>query len=96
MNFFYLVEKILDETNLKVFVYNGQLDVIVPTASTVAWLEKLKWNGAEKWRNSERVDLTIDNNIEGYVQGYKNLKMFWINRAGHMVDFFFIHILYNI
>ncbi|XP_057335280.1 retinoid-inducible serine carboxypeptidase-like [Microplitis mediator] len=79
------IEKILDQTNLKVFVYNGQLDVIVPTASTVAWLKKLKWKDAEKWRNSKRVDLTIDNSIEGYVQGYKNLKMFWINRAGHMV-----------
>nr|CAR82263.1 hypothetical protein [Cotesia congregata] len=79
-----IVERILNETNLKVFVYNGQLDVVVPTVSTYMWVQKLNWSGAKAWKNSERSSLVIDNSIEGYVQGYKNFKMFWINRAGHM------------
>lgn len=82
-----LVERILNETNLKVFIYNGQLDVVIPTSSTLTWIEKLHWNGAENWKKSERKAITIDNYIEGYVQGSTKLKMFWINRAGHMVHF---------
>lgn len=75
------------------FVYNGQLDVVVPTVSTVGWVQKLNWSGAKEWKNSERSALVIDNSIEGYVQGYKNFKMFWVNRAGHMVYYPIISLL---
>ncbi|CAG5092713.1 Similar to Scpep1: Retinoid-inducible serine carboxypeptidase (Mus musculus), partial [Cotesia congregata] len=78
-----IVEKLLNETNLKIFVYTGQLDLIVPTPSTISWVENLKWTYAEEWNNAIRVPFTVDNIIEGYVKEYKNFKLYWIDRSGH-------------
>ncbi|XP_057322601.1 retinoid-inducible serine carboxypeptidase-like [Microplitis mediator] len=79
------VEQLLNKTDLKVFVYTGQLDLIVPTTSTVSWVEKLKWKYANDWNNAIRVSFTVDNIVEGYVKEYGNLKLYWIDRSGHMV-----------
>ncbi|XP_057334251.1 retinoid-inducible serine carboxypeptidase-like [Microplitis mediator] len=78
------VERLLNETNLKVIVYNGQLDPVVPSAGTFTWIKKLTWAGAEEWRNTRRVPLVVDNIIEGFVKEHNNLKFYWISRAGHL------------
>ncbi|CAD6240062.1 GSCOCG00002484001-RA-CDS, partial [Cotesia congregata] len=78
------VEKLLNETSLKVYVFNGQLDPIIPTAGTLAWMEKLKWRHAELWRSTKRDALVVDNILEGFVKGYGTLRLYWISRAGHM------------
>ncbi|XP_034941925.1 retinoid-inducible serine carboxypeptidase-like [Chelonus insularis] len=80
-----IVERLLNETSLQVFVFSGQLDLIVATPGTLAWVEKLQWKGAAKWRDSPRYSVNVNHTIEGYVKEYENLKMYWINRAGHMV-----------
>ncbi|XP_029164022.1 retinoid-inducible serine carboxypeptidase-like isoform X2 [Nylanderia fulva] len=82
-----IVELLLNETNLNVFVYNGQLDLIVDTPGTLLWVEKLKWKDADTWNYiSIRQPLVIkDNIVEGYVKTTQNFAMYWINRAGHMV-----------
>ena len=56
------------------------------SAGTVVWVENLKWRNSTEWRAAPREPLVVDNIIEGYVKQYRNLKMFWINRAGHMVS----------
>ena len=38
------VEYVLNNTDLKVAVYNGQLDVIIPTPSVESWIENLQWD----------------------------------------------------
>lgn len=86
------VERLLNETNLKVFVYNGQYDFIVPIYGTVTWVENLKWSGTESWKNLQRKPFVVDNIVEGFVKEYGKLKMYWINRAGHMVIFFLLTI----
>ncbi|XP_074101548.1 retinoid-inducible serine carboxypeptidase-like isoform X2 [Cotesia typhae] len=78
------VEKLLNETNLKVYVFNGQLDPIVPTAGTLTWMEKLKWRHAETWKSTKRDPLVVDNILEGFIKGYGTLRLYWISRAGHM------------
>ena len=79
------VELLLNQTDLKVVVLTGQLDLIVDTPGTLQWVEKMKWKNAATWLNSSRLPLTSNGVIEGYVKSYSNFSMYWINRAGHMV-----------
>ncbi|XP_014475075.1 PREDICTED: retinoid-inducible serine carboxypeptidase-like [Dinoponera quadriceps] len=79
------VEMLLDETDLHVFVYTGHMDLIVDTPGTLRWVEKLKWKNANTWNNSVRYPFTVDDIIEGYMKAQDNFRMYWINRAGHMV-----------
>ncbi|XP_053595933.1 retinoid-inducible serine carboxypeptidase-like isoform X2 [Microplitis demolitor] len=80
-----IVERLLLKTDLKIFVYTGQFDMVVPSPSTLAWMRKLKWNNAKAWRQASRVSFSVNNIIEGFVKEYGNLKLYWINRSGHMV-----------
>ncbi|KAH0945124.1 hypothetical protein HN011_002202 [Eciton burchellii] len=79
------VELLLNETDLNVFVYSGHMDLIVDTPGTLLWVEKLKWRGADNWKNSDRDPLTAEYIVEGYLKAQDNFRMYWINRAGHMV-----------
>lgn len=84
--FFSLVEEVLDNTDLQVVVFNGQLDLIVDSLGTLRWVDRLEWSGSSQWRSANREPLTINGVIEGYVKNAKNLYFYWINRAGHMVS----------
>ncbi|XP_012522347.1 retinoid-inducible serine carboxypeptidase [Monomorium pharaonis] len=81
----HIVERLLNETKLNVFVYNGQLDLIVDTPGTQLWLDKLKWKNADIWKNSVKRPILIEDIIEGYLKVQDNFRMYWVNRAGHMV-----------
>lgn len=48
-----MVEKVLNETDVKVNVYTGQLDLICSTPGTIAWINRMYWSG------KERCDLNI-------------------------------------
>lgn len=80
-----IVERLLDETDLKVFVYTGQLDLIVDTPGTLKWVENLKWKNAEKWYTSKRLPVIVDDIVEGYVKSFDKFSFYWVKRAGHMV-----------
>ncbi|CAK9829031.1 Retinoid-inducible serine carboxypeptidase [Anthophora retusa] len=80
-----IVEALLNETNLKVVVLTGHMDLIVDTPGTLVWVEKMKWKGAASWRDSVRAPLVVKDNIEGYVKSHGNFAMYWVDRAGHMV-----------
>ncbi|XP_033340669.2 retinoid-inducible serine carboxypeptidase [Megalopta genalis] len=79
------VELLLNQTNLKVDVITGQLDLIVDTPGTVNWVENMKWKYSNIWLKARRQPLVVQDVIEGYVKSYGNLAMYWVNRAGHMV-----------
>ncbi|XP_011299445.1 retinoid-inducible serine carboxypeptidase isoform X2 [Fopius arisanus] len=83
-NVTHIVKKLIDDTDLKIFVFSGQLDFIVATLGTVSWVEKLQENDDE-WKNSPRKPLIVNNVVEGYQKKSKNFEMYWINRAGHSV-----------
>ncbi|KMQ89003.1 retinoid-inducible serine carboxypeptidase-like protein [Lasius niger] len=86
LSYFNEVELLLDETNLKVFVYNGHLDLIVDISGTVNWVDNLRWKDADKWKNvTIREPLVVEDIVEGYYKIQDNFAMFWVNRAGHMV-----------
>ncbi|KYM75660.1 Retinoid-inducible serine carboxypeptidase [Atta colombica] len=81
----HIVEALLNETDLNVFVYNGQMDLIVDTLGTLHWVEKLKWKNADTWKNSNRNSFVFKSIVEGYLKVQDNFRMYWVNRAGHMV-----------
>ncbi|XP_044468304.1 serine carboxypeptidase-like 51 [Mangifera indica] len=70
-----------------VTIYNGQLDLICATKGTEAWVEKLKWEGLQKFLKTERSPLFCgkDDQTRGFTKSYKNLHFYWILGAGHFV-----------
>ncbi|XP_036142186.1 retinoid-inducible serine carboxypeptidase isoform X2 [Monomorium pharaonis] len=81
----HIVERLLNETDLNIFVYSGQLDLIGNTPSTLVWIDKLKWENIDAWKNSNRNPIVVENIIEGYFKIQDNFRMYWVNRAGHIV-----------
>ncbi|XP_076264952.1 retinoid-inducible serine carboxypeptidase-like isoform X1 [Rhynchophorus ferrugineus] len=80
-----VVEQLLNETSIKVAVYNGQLDLIVDTVGTVNWVDRLRFKEAEEWQKNTRTIFLINNYYEGYQKKAGNLVFYWVLRAGHMV-----------
>ncbi|XP_049782035.1 retinoid-inducible serine carboxypeptidase-like [Schistocerca cancellata] len=80
-----VVESLLNETDIAVVVYTGNLDLIVDTPGTLKWVENLKWAGAQRWEESDRSPIMVNGIIEGYYKKYDNFAFYWITRSGHMV-----------
>ncbi|XP_049811567.1 retinoid-inducible serine carboxypeptidase-like [Schistocerca nitens] len=80
-----VVESLLNETDISVVVFTGNLDLIVDTPGTLKWVENLKWAGAQSWKESNRSPITVNSIIEGYYKKYSNFAFYWITRSGHMV-----------
>jgi len=77
--------QLLDETDIKVGVITGQLDLSVANPSTVKWVNQLKWKGLSRYLSASRTSVTVGNYIEGYQRKYRNFGLYWVNRAGHTV-----------
>ena len=69
----------------KVLIYNGQNDVVVNTAGVLHYLNNLKWNGAQLWRNTEKRIWTSMGDVRGWAKVAGNLWFVFLNGAGHMV-----------
>ncbi|XP_061386385.1 retinoid-inducible serine carboxypeptidase-like [Musca vetustissima] len=80
-----IVSELLSNTDVKVSVISGQLDLICATAGAVNWIEKLQWSYRKEYVSAPRNSIRIDNNIEGYEKSGGNFTMYWVNRAGHMI-----------
>nr|XP_015839909.1 PREDICTED: uncharacterized protein LOC664192 [Tribolium castaneum] len=80
-----IVERLLNETDVRVAVYNGQLDLIVDTPGTTQWVDKLQFPGSDEWKTASKLAIKVDKIVEGYYKNLGNLTMFWVDRAGHMV-----------
>ncbi|CAB3223806.1 unnamed protein product [Arctia plantaginis] len=80
------IEELLDQEDpIIVTKYNGNLDLICSTPGQIVWVNRLKWHGAEAYKNASRIPIWEDNRLEGYYQSYGPLRFFWINVAGHSV-----------
>jgi len=44
------VQAILSNFNIKVLIYTGQNDIIVDTPGTLAWVEEMRYPGADEFR----------------------------------------------
>ena len=75
---------------LKVVVYQGQLDMICSTTGAERWMKKLEWDGLSSFLEAERHALyppsgVTTKNTGAFVKAYRNLHMYYILKAGHMV-----------
>ena len=80
------IDYILNETNIKVVVYTGQLDLIVDTIGTLNWIQSLKWSGLKNFENTSKNVMADSTGYPiAFYKSYKNLSLYWILKAGHMV-----------
>ena len=72
---------------VNVTVFNGQLDLICNTLGVELWLNRLTWPDKANFLNSQKISWGSNDGSEvwGFSKGYKNLQMYYILRAGHMV-----------
>ncbi|GIY12732.1 retinoid-inducible serine carboxypeptidase [Caerostris darwini] len=75
-----------NESWLDVNIYTGQLDLIVDTSGTLNWIDKLKWTGLKGFASTTKKPITFPGGrTGGFVKSFKQLRLFWILKAGHMV-----------
>jgi serine carboxypeptidase-like clade 2 len=65
---------------VKILVYSGDIDAIVPITGTRAWLSKLNLPIVQSW-----IPWTLDQQTGGYVTEYQGLTFSSVRGAGHMV-----------
>ena len=73
---------ILINAGLRILIYSGDSDAVVPTSGNQLWIRDLKLETEEPWRQW-RVDNDM-NNVAGYVVKYKGLTFCTIKGVGHM------------
>ncbi|CAH2076164.1 unnamed protein product, partial [Iphiclides podalirius] len=79
------IETLLNETDIILTKYNGNLDLICDTPGQILWVDRLRWPGAEEYKKAPRLPIWENDRLEGYYQAYRNFRFFWINAAGHSV-----------
>ncbi|XP_019880255.1 retinoid-inducible serine carboxypeptidase [Aethina tumida] len=80
------IEVLLNNTDIKIIVYNGVLDFLVNTAGTRLWMNNLKWKFKDEWREVRQSPFEVEQDIvEGYYKKYGNLILYVVFRAGHSV-----------
>uniref|UniRef100_A0AC35G8Z0 Serine carboxypeptidase n=1 Tax=Panagrolaimus sp. PS1159 TaxID=55785 RepID=A0AC35G8Z0_9BILA len=72
---------------VNVTVFNGQLDLICNTLGVERWLKRLQWEDRDEFLNSTKTSFSSpdQSQVWGFQKVFKNLKFFYILRAGHMV-----------
>jgi len=73
----------LIKNNLRILIFNGDTDMVVPFNQNLEWIESLKLDIEEPWRKWRAYG--DKNNISGYVTKYKGLTFCTIKGAGHEV-----------
>lgn len=79
------VDRLLNETDVRVAVYSGQLDLIVDALGTLQWMEQLTWAGMKEFQATAKTPMMIDLATVGYYKSFKTLALYWVLKAGHMV-----------
>jgi len=81
------VAHLLDHTDIKVNVINGNLDLICATPGTYKWLEGMQWSGAASLSRAPHSPFFVPSysSPAGFVDAANNLTVYVVLRAGHMV-----------
>ncbi|KAG5880356.1 Venom serine carboxypeptidase [Gonioctena quinquepunctata] len=72
-------------SNIRVLIFNGQLDIIVAYPLTVNYLQNLKFDGSNEYKTAERYKWYVGDDLAGYVKQAGNLTEVLVRNAGHMV-----------
>ena len=76
----------LFEKNIRILIYNGDTDVVVPFNGNQQWIEAHNFEVLEPWRQWRAYE--DKNNVAGYVIKYKELTFCTVKGAGHEVPKF--------
>lgn len=68
--------------NYKVFIYNGQLDLLAGSTLTHKYLSYLQFNGSDEYKTAVRNVWMVDDEIAGYIKKVGNLNEITIRLAG--------------
>ncbi|KAK5641180.1 hypothetical protein RI129_009727 [Pyrocoelia pectoralis] len=71
--------------HIKVLIYSGQADIIIPYISTVNYLRTINFDGAETYRSAGRQLWRLNNDLAGYVRQVNRLTEVCVRNAGHNV-----------
>jgi vitellogenic carboxypeptidase-like protein len=70
---------LLETEYYRVFIYSGQLDVIIGAPLTERFLNVLPWSGLDAYKNVDRtiwIDSTMKDPVSGYVRETKTVRNF--------------------
>lgn len=87
-----IVDKLrtIADGNDRILIYNGLLDLIIPSASTSNWIELFQWKGADDFRRAKRniwkVEQT-DRQVAGYLKQSNNFYFASIRNGGHSAPY---------
>uniref|UniRef100_A0A2A4K3U2 Uncharacterized protein n=1 Tax=Heliothis virescens TaxID=7102 RepID=A0A2A4K3U2_HELVI len=76
------VEYILQNTELTVSIYNGNLDAVSNTPGQLEWVDNLQWPGQAEFKAQPRETLVVNRLVEGYFRQTARLQFYWVNAAG--------------
>lgn len=79
-----LVPYLLNKTTVKINIYSGQLDTLVPTAATLALIKDWSWTNKSEYLKAERTPIVVNGRLQGYKKVGGQFGMYWINRSGHL------------
>jgi serine carboxypeptidase 1 len=74
-------------TNLTIFTFSGQFDLLTNNAGVNQWMSKLKWASLQKFQASPRQEIRNkfgDHERIAYLQTYNNLHYYVLLNAGHL------------
>ncbi|XP_063827403.1 retinoid-inducible serine carboxypeptidase-like [Ostrinia nubilalis] len=77
------LEMLLNNTQLNIAVYNGNLDVVTPLAGASNWAHKLNWYGADEFKNAKRIK--INGHRTGFYKKAHRFSFWWVFGSGHWV-----------
>ncbi|KAL2611260.1 hypothetical protein R1flu_022952 [Riccia fluitans] len=73
---------VLLKSDLKIMIYSGDVDAIVPVTGSRAWISTLGLNIVEDWK-----PYYVNNQVGGYVTKYDKMTFATVRGAGHMVPY---------
>lgn len=71
--------------NIPVLVYNGQDDLIVQSAGTMKWVDRLRYSKIDEFKKSLFSAWKIRGKVVGSVKSAGLLELRIVNNAGHLV-----------
>eukprot|EP01128_Nolandella_sp_AFSM9_P012320 TRINITY_DN915_c0_g1_i1.p1 TRINITY_DN915_c0_g1~~TRINITY_DN915_c0_g1_i1.p1 ORF type:complete len:428 (+),score=98.16 TRINITY_DN915_c0_g1_i1:190-1284(+) len=81
-----LIERLLDSSpSLRVLIYYGDLDLVMPYNGGLEWMMNMSWSGAGDFRLAPTLPYEFQEMAAGTLQSTQNLSYLRVFDAGHMV-----------
>ena len=75
------------ESGIRVLLFSGQDDFIIPSSGVQNMISALGWSGIPSFLASPKVVWKVDGEVAGYVQSNKNLTFALVLKSGHLTPY---------